>query len=89
MTNKNFLDSVTSYRANFDATIEPLLKDNPRRFVIFPIIYDDIWAMYKKQEASFWNVEEVNLKNVKFKFIYVTKSNFLIKVDLFFFFLGS
>jgi len=56
---------VTVYRTNFDATIEPLLKDNPRRFVIFPIIYDDIWAMYKKQEASFWNVEEVNLKNVK------------------------
>lgn len=64
MTNKNFFESVTAYRENFDATIEPLLKDNPRRFVIFPIIYDDIWAMYKKQEASFWNVEEVNLKNV-------------------------
>ncbi|CAH1726825.1 hypothetical protein AGLY_011860 [Aphis glycines] len=60
---KHFLESVTEYRTNFDATIEPLLKDNPRRFVIFPIIYDDIWAMYKKQEASFWNVEEVNLKN--------------------------
>lgn len=55
------------FRQNFDPTIEPLLKNNPRRFVIFPIIYDDIWAMYKKQEASFWNVEEVNLKNVKTK----------------------
>jgi len=65
MTNKNFFESVSAYRANFDSTIEPLLKDNPRRFVIFPIIYDDIWAMYKKQEASFWNVEEVNLKSVK------------------------
>jgi len=52
------------YRKNFDVAIEPLLKENPKRFVIFPIIYDDIWAMYKKQEASFWNVEEVNLKNV-------------------------
>jgi len=59
----NYYDSLTNYRNNFDSTIEPLLKDNPRRFVIFPIIYDDIWAMYKKQEASFWNVEEVNLKN--------------------------
>lgn len=64
---KNYLDYLTGYRNNFDATIEPLLKDNPRRFVIFPILYDDIWAMYKKQEASFWNVEEVNLKNVKLK----------------------
>lgn len=32
----------------FDTTIEPLLKENPRRFVIFPIQYLDIWQMYKK-----------------------------------------
>lgn len=41
--------------------IEPLLKDNPQRFVIFPIQYDDIFAMYKKAVASFWTVEEVDL----------------------------
>nr|XP_061806269.1 ribonucleoside-diphosphate reductase subunit M2-like isoform X3 [Nerophis lumbriciformis] len=40
---------------------EPLLKDNPRRFVIFPIQYHDIWRMYKKAEASFWTAEEVDL----------------------------
>ncbi|XP_067097595.1 ribonucleoside-diphosphate reductase subunit M2 isoform X1 [Osmerus mordax] len=40
---------------------EPLLKDNPRRFVIFPIQYHDIWQMYKKAEASFWTAEEVDL----------------------------
>jgi len=40
---------------------EPLLKDNPQRFVIFPIQYDDIFAMYKKAVASFWTVEEVDL----------------------------
>ncbi|XP_040026175.2 ribonucleoside-diphosphate reductase subunit M2 [Gasterosteus aculeatus] len=40
---------------------EPLLKDNPRRFVIFPIKYHDIWQMYKKAEASFWTAEEVDL----------------------------
>lgn len=32
----------------FDPSIEPLLMDNPRRFVIFPIQYPDIWQMYKK-----------------------------------------
>ncbi|XP_053662683.1 ribonucleoside-diphosphate reductase subunit M2 B [Anopheles marshallii] len=47
--------------APFDPSIEPLLKDNPRRFVIFPIQYPDIWQMYKKAEASFWTVEEVDL----------------------------
>lgn len=46
---------------HFDPSIEPLLKDNPRRFVIFPIVYQDIWDMYKKAEASFWTVEEVDL----------------------------
>ncbi|XP_068136409.1 ribonucleoside-diphosphate reductase subunit M2 [Hyperolius riggenbachi] len=40
---------------------EPLLRDNPHRFVIFPIQYHDIWQMYKKAEASFWTAEEVDL----------------------------
>ena len=40
---------------------EPLLKPNPSRFVVFPIEYQDIWQMYKKAEASFWTVEEVDL----------------------------
>ncbi|KAL1451434.1 hypothetical protein WDU94_005811 [Cyamophila willieti] len=44
-----------------DVSDEPLLRDNPRRFVIFPIQYQDIWHMYKKAEASFWTAEEVDL----------------------------
>ena len=39
---------------------EPLLRENPNRFVIFPIKYPDIWKMYKKAEASFWTAEEVS-----------------------------
>jgi ribonucleotide reductase beta subunit family protein with ferritin-like domain len=41
---------------------EILLKENPNRFVIFPIRYDDIWNMYKKQVALFWTVEEIDLE---------------------------
>ncbi|XP_041104646.1 ribonucleoside-diphosphate reductase subunit M2 B [Polyodon spathula] len=44
-----------------DAEDEPLLKENPHRFVIFPIQYPDIWKMYKQAQASFWTVEEVDL----------------------------
>ncbi|XP_043196411.1 ribonucleoside-diphosphate reductase subunit M2-like isoform X2 [Amphibalanus amphitrite] len=40
---------------------EPLLRENPNRFVILPIKYNDIWKMYKKAEASFWTAEEVDL----------------------------
>merc|ERR1712051_146198 len=42
-------------------TEEPLLTENPRRFVILPIQYSDIWMMYKKAQASFWTAEEVDL----------------------------
>ncbi|XP_050693696.1 ribonucleoside-diphosphate reductase subunit M2 B-like isoform X1 [Eriocheir sinensis] len=44
-----------------DPESEPLLKENPRRFVIFPIQYHDIFDMYKKALASFWITEEVDL----------------------------
>ncbi|ETN74809.1 ribonucleoside-diphosphate reductase, beta subunit [Necator americanus] len=40
---------------------EPLLMENPQRFVIFPLKHHDIWAFYKKAVASFWTVEEVDL----------------------------
>jgi ribonucleoside-diphosphate reductase beta chain len=40
---------------------EPILQENKNRFVIFPIQHDDIWQWYKKQEASFWTAEEIDL----------------------------
>ncbi len=40
---------------------EPILEDNPNRFVLFPIQHDDIWNFYKKSEASFWTAEEIDL----------------------------
>jgi ribonucleoside-diphosphate reductase beta chain len=41
--------------------VEPILKENPGRFVLFPIEHDDIWKMYKTAEASFWTTEEIDL----------------------------
>ena len=41
--------------------VEPLLKKNKNRFVIFPIQHHDIWEWYKKSEASFWTAEEIDL----------------------------
>ena len=43
------------------AFVEPLLKENKKRFVIFPIEHHDIWEWYKKSEASFWTAEEIDL----------------------------
>merc|ERR1711992_83358 len=53
---------ITETAMAVDFSQEPLLKDNPNRFVILPIQYDDIWSMYKKAQASFWTAEEVDLE---------------------------
>lgn len=42
-------------------TDEPLLMENPGRFVLFPIQHDDVFAMAKKAVAVFWTVEELDL----------------------------
>jgi ribonucleoside-diphosphate reductase subunit M2 len=40
---------------------EPLLAPDDNRFVMFPIVHDDIWQMYKKQVDCFWRAEEIDL----------------------------
>lgn len=42
--------------------VEPILQESKDRFVIFPIKHKEIWAMYKKAEASFWTAEEIDLQ---------------------------
>ena len=40
---------------------EILLQENPSRFVLFPIVYQDIWDKYKQQTALYWTAEEIDL----------------------------
>ncbi len=53
-------ENVTS-ESNQNMSEEPILQEDPNRFVLFPIKHDDIWAFYKKSEASFWTAEEIDL----------------------------
>jgi ribonucleotide reductase beta subunit family protein with ferritin-like domain len=41
--------------------METLLIPDDSRYVMFPIKYDDIWQMYKKQVDCFWRPEEIDL----------------------------
>ena len=41
--------------------LEPLLAPDDNRFVMFPIRYQDVWEMYKKQVDCFWRAEEIDL----------------------------
>ena len=45
---------------------EMLLTENENRYVMFPIVDEDIWKMYKKQMDCFWRAEEIDLsKDIK------------------------
>jgi ribonucleoside-diphosphate reductase beta chain len=41
--------------------VEKILVENPNRFVLFPIEHEDIWKLYKQQEACIWTAEEIDL----------------------------
>lgn len=52
---------VPSLTSSSSSSAEPLLQDNPGRFVLFPLNYKKVWEMYKRAVASFWTAEEVDL----------------------------
>lgn len=62
-SHKEFLDQHRVHRHQLKEAEkdEPLLVENKRRYVLFPIKYHEIWQMYKKAEASFWTAEEIDL----------------------------
>ena len=40
---------------------EPLLIPDDKRFVVLPVVYQDLYEMYKKAVSCFWTAEEVDL----------------------------
>jgi ribonucleoside-diphosphate reductase beta chain len=40
---------------------EKILQENPNRYVVFPIQHEDLWKLYKQQEACIWTAEEIDL----------------------------
>lgn len=42
-----------------DDFVEPILRDNSNRYVLFPIEHQDLWDHYKKMVQCFWVPEEI------------------------------
>jgi ribonucleotide reductase beta subunit family protein with ferritin-like domain len=69
---------------NINDKDEPLLKENPNRFVLFPIRYKDIWDMYKKSVGCMWVAEEVDLSRDDFYKLNENERHFISHVLAFF-----
>jgi ribonucleotide reductase beta subunit family protein with ferritin-like domain len=55
---------------------EPLLKESPDQYVIFPIKHDDMWHLYKELVGNFWSttetmqsIEALNLNENELEFL--------------------
>jgi len=67
-------------------TNEPLLTENPNRYVMFPLTDHDIWQSYKKQMDCFWRAEEIDFsKDQKHWETLSDKEQYFIKMVLAFF----
>lgn len=66
---------------------DPIFVDDPvNQYVLNEIKYPDLWTLYKKQFASFWSVEEVDLSKDKQVFLTLKKGeqDFILSVLAFF-----
>lgn len=68
---------------------EPILRENPDRFVLFPIEYPDLYEKYKQAEASFWVAEEVDLSKDMADWNALTESERYYVSNILAFFAGS
>jgi len=67
-------------------TNEPLLAENPNRYVMFPLQDQDIWQLYKKMFDCMWRAEEIDLsKDMKHWESLTEKERHFIKMILAFF----
>jgi len=65
---------------------EPILKENPNRYTIFPLQYHGLWALYKKAESSFWTSGEIDFSADKNDWdkLKTTEKHFLLNILAFF-----
>ena len=45
---------------------ELILKENPDRYVLFPIKYKHYYELYKRARSTFWSPEEIDFSKDKF-----------------------
>tara|TARA_B110000858_G_C17804557_1_gene477202 strand:- start:1491 stop:2498 length:1008 start_codon:yes stop_codon:yes gene_type:complete len=68
---------------------EPILQENPSRFVLFPIKHKKLWDAYKIAEASFWTAEEIDFSKDTNDWESLTKNEKHFLKNIIAFFAGS
>jgi len=64
--------------------MDPILAESNDRLSIFPIKYDDLWALYKKQVDCFWRAEEIDFRMDNFDQLSRDEQHFISHILAFF-----
>jgi ribonucleoside-diphosphate reductase beta chain len=57
MSLEKMLENVSIQNTPYE---EEILKENPNRYVLFPIKYNEVWKHYKRAVSCFWTPEEID-----------------------------
>lgn len=57
---ENLIDTTTDEYFTSEIEHEPILDEKNARFCLYPIVYTDLWNLYKKQQSLFWKAEEID-----------------------------
>ena len=54
-------DWIGGYKEAMERYGEPLLAEHSNKYSMYPITYPEVYSMYKKARASYWQPEEITL----------------------------
>jgi ribonucleoside-diphosphate reductase beta chain len=69
--------------------VEPILRENPHRFTLFPVAKAKLFAKYKQHLSVFWTVEEVDLAKDMKDWVKLTDNERYFIKNILGFFAGS
>ena len=86
---KSFPLVVENYKAfgfekAYEMYNEPLLDPSMDRFTLYPVKYPELFNMYKKSRASFWQPEEIDFKDDNWDALSDNEKHFLSHILSFF-----
>ena len=55
------MDDMEPLKEELDDFVEPVLRENPNRFTLFPIMKPKLFQKYKDHVSVFWTPEEIDL----------------------------
>jgi ribonucleotide reductase beta subunit family protein with ferritin-like domain len=72
-----------------DDFVEPILKENPTRFTLFPIMKPKLFQKYKNHVAVFWTPEEIDLAKDMKDWVKLNQNEQMFIKNILAFFAGS